>query len=356
MPPKDSASDKVAALRKRIETGVLEVFRSGQYQEYLDVMSKFHHYSARNCALILMQRPDATQVAGFNAWRDKFHRYVRKGEHGIQILAYAPRSVEKIRPIQKDGHPVKDENGEIKTETVTITVPSYLPVYVFDVSQTDGEPLPELTHQLEGRVEDYPKMFAAIEAVSPFPIQFQDTGSAFGFCSFANQEIGIKPGLSELHTIKTAIHEVAHARLHEGANLDRSAKEIQAESVAYIVSNYYGLDTSDYSFSYVAGWSQGYEVTDLTAILDEIQGEAHQLIEEIDQLLANPERLLNQEKALDSSISAPLPLEQSEEKSPATVPNERRSIKDVVADAKKRASAQQTAEPFLVQNGERSVK
>lgn len=284
--------EKMKELTDKLEQGVKDVYASDRYKTYLTVMSKFHFYSFRNSLLIMLQKPEATHVAGFNTWKTTFKRSVNKGEKGLQILAPAPYRVkvemEKINPITQK--PVLDNSGKPVTEEVEITKPSFRAVYVFDVSQTSGEPLPQLITELTGNVAQYNAFFESLKSVSPFPMEFEDIQSgAKGYCDPVNQKIAINIGMSEIQNIKTAIHEITHADLHAGLiNLslderkDRRTKEVEAESVAFVVCNHYGIDTSDYSFAYVAGWSSDKELNVLKGSLDTIQKQGAELITRID--------------------------------------------------------------------------
>ena len=284
--------EKMKELTDKLEQGVKDVYESERYKTYLGVMSKFHFYSFRNSLLIMLQKPEATHVAGFNAWKTTFKRSVDKGEKGLQILAPAPYRVkvemEKINQITQK--PVLDNSGKPVTEEVEITKPAFRAVYVFDVSQTSGEPLPQLITELTGNVAQYKAFFESLKSVSPFPMQFKDIQSgAKGYCDPANKKIAIKAGMSELQNIKTAIHEITHADLHAGlGNLslderkDHRTKEVEAESVAFVVCSHYGIDTSDYSFAYVAGWSRDKDLNVLKSSLDTIQKQAAELIDRID--------------------------------------------------------------------------
>ena len=230
-------------ITERLEQGVKDIFTSEMYTTYLRTMAKFHNYSFNNTLLIAMQRPDATLVAGFNAWKNKFNRYVKKGEKGIQIIAPAPiKEVEEREKIDKDtGLAVLNENGEPEMERVEYVIPRFRLTTVFDVSQTDGEPIPSLeVNELTARVKDYALLTAAIEQVSPVPMRFDEIeGEAKGYYSDADKEICIQVGMGESQTIKTMIHEVAHAMLHNsdlmkqrGEEKDRLTKETEAESIA----------------------------------------------------------------------------------------------------------------------------
>ena len=260
---KDS-TERMKEITDRLETGIQQLFDSDRYKAYLTTMAKFHNYSFNNTLLIAMQ--GGQLVAGFNKWKDTFHRTVKKGEKGIKILAPAPYKVkQKMEKLDEQGKPILDKDGKPLTEEKTVQIPAFKVVSVFDVSQTEGEPLPSIAvDELSGSVQDYQDFFKALEQASPVPIGFEDIeGGAHGYFHLLDNRIAIQEGMSQLQTIKTAIHEIAHAKLHaidpndpEQTNRpDSRTREVQAESVAYAVCQHYGLDTSEYSFGYVAGWS-----------------------------------------------------------------------------------------------------
>ena len=248
-------------------------------------MSKFHNYSFNNTLLIAMQKPDASLIAGFTAWKNQFQRNVKKGEKGIKIIAPSPfkikQEMEKIDP--QTQKPVIGRDGKPVTEEKEITIPAYKVVSVFDVSQTEGKELPDIAvDALTGDVEQYSDFFAALEKTSPVPIGFEKIeGGAHGYYHLEDKRIALDEGMSELQTLKTAIHEIAHAKLHDidrnapkdeqQPRVDRRTREVEAESVAYTVCQHYGLDTSDYSFGYVAGWSSGRELAELKSSLETIR-------------------------------------------------------------------------------------
>ena len=295
----EKPADKLKEITDRLEQGIKELFDSDRYKEYLRVMSKFHNYSFNNTLLIAMQKPDASLVAGFQSWKNNFKRNVVKGEKGIKILAPSPfkirQEMEKIDPetqkpvIGADGKPVKEEKE--------ITIPAFKVVSVFDVSQTEGKELPDIAvDMLTGDVECFKDVFAALEKTSPVPIGFEKIeGNSHGYYHLEEKRIAIDEGMSELQTIKTAIHEIAHAKLHDidpnapkeeqAGRPDRRTREVQAESVAYAVCQHYGLDTSDYSFGYVAGWSSGRELDELKSSLETIRSTAAEIINSIDEHL-----------------------------------------------------------------------
>lgn len=282
----------IEEVMEELEQGIKSVFESEKYKEMLRMTAKFHRYSLNNCILIAMQRPDATYVAGYQTWQKTFRRVVNKGEKGIRILAPAPYKVEKEKDqTEENGKPVLDENGRPKKEKVTITVPAYRVAYVFDVSQTSGEPLPEIVETLDGNVENYVMYKSVLEKIAPCPVRYEHiSGGANGYYSLDEKVVVVDENLSEEQILKTLIHEITHAKLHDkdtGADKDvcRNAAEVEAESVAYIVSEHLGIDSSQYSFGYVAGWSAGKELPELKACLSVIHDTATELIEQIDREL-----------------------------------------------------------------------
>ena len=292
----ENQKDRLKEITDRLEQGILEVFESERYKEYLRVMSKFHHYSFNNTMLIALQKPDASLIAGFNAWKNTHGRTVKKGEKGIRIIAPAPfkvkQEMEKLDP--KTNMPLVGADGNAITEEKEITIPAYKVVSVFDVSQTEGKELPSIgVDELTGDVSQYEDFFTALKKASPVPIALEHIeGSAHGYYHLAEKRIAIDDNMSELQTLKTAIHEIAHAKLHDiDLNAPKEEKEnhpnqrtreVEAESVAYTVCQHYGLDTSDYSFGYVAGWSSGKELSELKGSLETIRLAASELIDSID--------------------------------------------------------------------------
>ena len=281
----EKPAEKLKEITDRLEQGITELFDSERYREYLRVMSKFHNYSFNNTLLIAMQKPDASLVAGFSAWKNNFGRNVIKGQKGIKIIAPSPYKVKqemkKIDPHTQQ--PIIGKDGKPVTEEKEITIPAYKVVSVFDVSQTEGRELPDIAvNELTGDVERYRDFFAALEKTSPVPIGFEQIpGSSHGYYHLEDKRIAIQEGMSELQTLKTAIHEIAHAKLHDidlnapeneqQPRIDRRTREVEAESVAYTVCQHYGLDTSDYSFGYIAGWSSGKELAELKGSLETIR-------------------------------------------------------------------------------------
>lgn len=293
---KEAAESKLDTIMKSLEEGVEKVFTSEQYQMYLQTMAKFHNYSFNNTLLIAMQRPDATLLAGYQTWQKKFHRHVKRGEKGIKIIAPVPvkekRQVEKID--EETQEIVIGIDGQPETETVERILPRFRVTTVFDVSQTEGEPLPTLeVNELVGDVFIYEDFMKGLEEISPVPFQFQEIDSgAKGYYSNAEKLVAIQTGMSQAQTMKTAVHETAHAILHDrdvmeenGITKDRMTKEVESESVAYVVCNHFGLDTSDYSFNYVAGWSSDKEMPELRSSMDTIRLTSSQLIADITEKL-----------------------------------------------------------------------
>ena len=315
-----NSAERMKEITDRLETGIQELFESERYKAYLTTMSKFHSYSFNNTLLIAMQ--GGQLVAGYNKWRDDFHRNVKKGEKAIKILAPAPFKAKKeVQKLDAQGRPVMGKDGKPVTEVQEIQVPAFKIVSVFDVSQTEGEPLPSIgVEELTGSVERYGEFFKALEQTSPVPIGFEDIpGGSHGYYHLTEKRIAIQEGMSELQTLKTAIHEIAHSKLHaidpeapaieQADRPDSRTREVQAESVAYAVCQHYGLDTSDYSFGYVAGWSSGKELKELKASLETIRATAHELITTIDGHLAQ----LQKERQTQQEQPQAAPLERAAE-------------------------------------------
>ena len=307
----EKPAEKLKEITDRLEQGITELFDSERYKEYLRVMSKFHNYSFNNTLLIAMQKPDASLVAGFSAWKNNFGRNVMKGQKGIKIIAPSPfkikQEMEKIDPHTQK--PVIGKDGKPVTEEKEITIPAFKVVSVFDVSQTEGRELPDIAvDELTGDVDRYKDFFAALEKTSPVPIGFEKIeGGAHGYYHLEDKRIAIDEGMSELQTLKTAIHEIAHAKLHdidlnapkdEQPRVDRRTREVEAESVAYTVCQHYGLDTSDYSFGYVAGWSSGRELSELKSSLETVRSAAAEIINSIDGHIAELQK--GQEQTQDA--------------------------------------------------------
>ena len=305
----EKPAEKLKEITDRLEQGIAELFDSERYKEYLKVMSKFHNYSFRNTVLIAMQKPDASLLAGFSAWKNNFERNVMRGQKGIKIIAPSPykikQEMQKIDPHTQK--PIIGKDGKPVTEEKEITIPAYKVVSVFDVSQTEGKELPDIAvDELTGDVDRYKDFFAALEKTSPVPIAFENIeGGSHGYYHLEDKRIAINEGMSELQTLKTAIHEIAHAKLHdidlnapkdEQPRVDRRTREVEAESVAYTVCQHYGLDTSDYSFGYVAGWSSGRELSELKSSLETIRSAAAEIINSIDANFAELQKAQDKEQ------------------------------------------------------------
>ena len=303
----EKPADKMKEITDRLEQGILGLYESDRYADYLRTMSKFHDYSLNNTILIAMQ--GGNLVKGYKQWEKEFDRHVKPGEKAIKILAPSPftvkKQVEKIDPDTKK--PVFDKDGKPVTEEKEIKIPAFRVVSVFDISQTEGKELPALTYELTGNVEQYKDFFAALEKTSPFAMGFEAlSGSIKGRCNYEEKRILINEGMDELQNIKTAIHEIAHATLHDIdkdalERPDRRTREVQAESVAYAVCQHYGLDTSDYSFGYIAGWSSGKELAELKGSLETIRSTAASLIDTIDGHFAEIQKAQDKEQTTEQA-------------------------------------------------------
>lgn len=301
MAENNTEKQRVQELTDKLEQGLQDLFNSDSYRNYLATMSKFHNYSFNNTLLIAMQKPDATLVAGYKAWQKNFERHVNKGEKAIRILAPAPYKIkeerDKIDPVTQEL--LLDKDGNPQKEEVEITIPAFRAVSVFDVAQTDGKPIPELAaKELLSDVEEYQDMIRAVEAISPVPIELEEiAGDSKGYYDREAKRIAVQENMSESQTLKTMIHEVAHSKLHskeveqdEQMKKDRNTKEVEAESIAYTVCQHFGVDTSDYSFGYIAGWSSGRDTKELRASMDTIRRTASELITGIEEQLQELQR------------------------------------------------------------------
>ena len=288
MAERQTREEKMSAIQKKLEDGVRAIFTSEKYQEYISAMSKFPRYSINNCILIASQLPEASLVCGFRKWQTEFNRTVNKGEHGIMILAPIKGKTEVVEEVfDENNKAVVDENGNQKTEKVTREYQTFRPVYVFDVSQTSGDPLPTLASELNETVDSFEEMKGVLISISPVPVSFETiNGGANGYYSPTAGKIVIDERLPQLQMLKTMVHEIAHATLGHGSKedkWDRQTKEVQAESVAYWVTQMIGLDTSDYSFGYISGWSKDKEVSELKESLDVIKQTADKLSSSIEE-------------------------------------------------------------------------
>ena len=306
MAEKQTSKDRMREIVDSIETGIKELFESDKYRQYLSTMSRFHRYSVNNTMLIYMQRPDATHVAGFNKWRDQFGRNVMKGEKGIKIIAPTPykKKIEEVKLDPDTKAPMLDADGKVVMEEKEVKIPMYKVVSVFDVSQTEGKPLPQLASDLNGNVQQYEVFMEALRRSSPVPMEIRPiAGDTDGYFNSTNQSITIRDGMSEVQTVCAAVHEIAHAKLHnyekerEAAAAgdetaeqvkpkDRHTEEVEAESISYAVCQYYGIETGENSFGYIATWSQGKELKELRASLETINKTASGLISDIDRHFA----------------------------------------------------------------------
>ena len=319
-----SQFDKVKEITDKLEAGIQALFESEAFKNYLKTLSKFHDYSLNNTILIAMQKPDATLVAGYTAWQRNFGRQVMKGETGIRILAPTPykRQMEVDRIDPSTGQVVLNPDGSTAKDLKEVMVPAFKVVNVFDVSQTDGKELPTIgVNELTGDVAQYESFFEALKRACPVPIGFEQIASgAKGYFHTVDQRIALQEGMSQVQTIKTLIHEMAHQKLHaidpkdlppEEPRLTRNAKEVEAESVAYTVAQHYGIETSDYSFAYIAGWSKDKDTPELKASLDRIRKAADEMITAIDEQFLiiqkekDPVAIEGPEKAKNSPIEAP---------------------------------------------------
>lgn len=329
MAEKQTSKDRMREIVDSIENGIKELFESDKYQQYLSTMSRFHRYSVNNTMLIYMQRPDATHVAGFNKWRDQFGRNVLKGEKGIRIIAPTPykKKVEEIKTDPETNAPLLDANGKAIIEEKEIRIPMFKVVSVFDVSQTSGKPLPQLTADLSGNVQQYEVFMEALRRASPVPMEIKPVArDTDGFFSIKAQSITIRAGMSEVQTVCAAVHEIAHAKLHDYEHMteladdgetilvpgekSRNTEEVEAESISYAVCQYYGIETGENSFGYIATWSKGKELKELRASLETINKTASELITDIDRHFAEicKERGIDRENlaaAEQPSVEAP---------------------------------------------------
>ena len=329
MAEKQTSKDRMREIVDSIENGIKELFESDKYRKYLATMSRFHRYSVNNTMLIYMQRPDATHVAGFNKWRDQFGRNVLKGEKGIRIIAPTPykKKVEEIKTDPETNAPVLDADGKAIIEEKEIRIPMFKVVSVFDVSQTAGKPLPQLAADLSGNVQQYEVFMEALRRASPVPMEIKPVArDTDGFFSIKAQSITIRAGMSEVQTVCAAVHEIAHAKLHDYEHMteladdgetilvpgekSRNTEEVEAESISYAVCQYYGIETGENSFGYIATWSKGKELKELRASLETINKTASELITDIDRHFAEicKERGIDRENlaaAEQPSVEAP---------------------------------------------------
>jgi antirestriction protein ArdC len=343
MADKPTNRERLQQITAGIEQGIKELFESEKYMRYLSVMSRFHRYSVNNTMLIYMQKPDATLVAGYNKWKNQFERHVKRGEHGITIIAPTPfkKKIEEQKLDPDTKAPILDADGKAVMEEKEIEIPMFRPVKVFDVSQTDGKPLPELASTLSGSVQNYEAFMEALRRSAPVPLSVEPMAANMdGFFSPDQQRIAIRAGMSEVQTVSAAVHEIAHSKLHNYAKAqeeaaragdkeppkkkDRNTEEVEAESISYAVCQYYGIQTGENSFGYIANWSQGKELPELRASLETINKAAGELIADIDRhykvickergidLTAQPEQAAPQQPA-EETPDAPAPSAEAQE-------------------------------------------
>ncbi len=311
MAEKQTNKERLKDITDSIEQGIKELFESDKYKKYLSTMSRFHRYSVNNQMLIYMQRPDATHVAGFNKWRDNFGRNVMKGEKGIKIIAPTPfkKKIEETKLDPDTKLPMLDADGKVITEEKEVKIPMFKPVVVFDVSQTDGKPLPQLASTLTGDVQNYEVFMEALKRSAPVPLAFEAMAANMdGYFSLDEQRIAIREGMSEVQTVCAAVHEIAHSKLHNkdeiGAEekLSRATEEIQAESISYAVCAYYGIETGENSFGYLATWAKDKDLKELRASLETINKTSSSLITDIDRNYAE----IMKERGLDKETEEPM--------------------------------------------------
>ena len=335
MADKPTNRERLQQITAGIEQGIKELFESEKYMRYLSVMSRFHRYSVNNTMLIYMQKPDATLVAGYNKWKNQFERHVKRGEHGITIIAPTPfkKKIEEQKLDPDTKAPMLDAEGKIIMEEREVEIPMFRPVKVFDVSQTDGKPLPELASSLSGNVQNYEAFMEALRRSAPVPLSVEPMAENMdGYFSPDQQRIAIRAGMSEVQTVSAAVHEIAHSKLHNYAKAqeeaaragdkeppkkkDRNTEEVEAESISYAVCQYYGIQTGENSFGYIANWSQGKELPELRASLETINKAAGELIADIDRHY----KVICKERGIDLAAQSEQTVPQQEAASEAEVP------------------------------------
>ena len=335
MADKPTNRERLQQITAGIEQGIKELFESEKYMRYLSVMSRFHRYSVNNTMLIYMQKPDATLVAGYNKWKNQFERHVKKGEHGITIIAPTPfkKKIEEQKLDPDTKAPILDAEGKAVMEEREVEIPMFRPVKVFDVSQTDGKPLPELASSLSGNVQNYEAFMEALRRSAPVPLSVEPMAANMdGYFSPDQQRIAIRAGMSEVQTVSAAVHEIAHSKLHNYAKAqeeaaragdkeppkkkDRNTEEVEAESISYAVCQYYGIQTGENSFGYIANWSQGKELPELRASLETINKAAGELIADIDRHY----KVICKERGIDLAAQSERTVPQQEAASEAEVP------------------------------------
>lgn len=350
---KSSNQQRIKEITERLEAGIRELYESDRYRSYLSTMSRFHKYSVNNTLLIHLQRPDATLVAGFNTWKNKFGRYVKRGEKGIQVIAPATsqRNVQEPALDKDTKEPIFDAAGNAVMEERTVRITRYKPVTVFDLSQTDGKPLPKLAQSLNGSVEQYDAFLEALRGSAPVPIEFEAMAAGTdGYFSADQQRIAIREGMSQVQTISAVVHEVAHSKLHDYDRIvdaeaplkkDRRTEEVEAESISYSVCQYYGIETAENSLGYIASWSKGKELKELKASLETIQKTVSVLIDDIDRNFA----AICKERGIGLEQEAEIPAQEA----PKGVPAEAapRLENDTLAAASRSPAAEIPPDPSM---------
>ncbi len=352
--PEKSMKERVKELTDKLEQGLKEVFESDNYKNYLNTMAKFHNYSINNTLLINQQKPDATLVAGYDSWVRNFDRHVKKGERGINIIAPAPFKTERDVPIinPETGQPILKKDGTPYTEKKEVTIPYFKITRVFDISQTEGKELPTIgVNELLNDVDGAKDFIESLKKVSPIPIEFGETnGDSKGFYSPVDNKIVVKDGMSDAQTIKTMVHEISHAKLHnpdraeENAGKSKGTIEMEAESVAYIVCQHFGIDTSDYSFGYIAGWSEGKETDELKKSMNTIRETSSEMIYRVEGSMRQIDRDRHKDlyvdkdtEFLDVTIETPFDTpKQKEELKEKTKTSLKDKIKEKKEELKKR--------------------
>ncbi|SDJ30698.1 protein of unknown function [Lachnospiraceae bacterium G41] len=352
--PEMSMRERVKELTDKLEQGLKEVFESDNYKNYLNTMAKFHNYSVNNTLLINQQKPDATLVAGYDSWVKNFDRHVKKGERGINIIAPAPYKTEREVPIinPETGQPILKRDGTPFTEKKEVTIPYFRVTKVFDISQTEGKELPTIgVNELLKDVDGAKDFIESLKKVSPIPIEFGETnGDSKGFYSPVDNKIVIKDGMSDAQTIKTMVHEISHAKLHnperavENAGKSKGTIEMEAESIAYIVCQHFGIDTSDYSFGYIAGWSEGKETDELKKSMNTIRETSSEMIFRVEGSMRQIDRDRHKDlfvdkdtEFLDVTIETPFDTpKQKEELKEKTKTSLKDKIKEKKEELKKR--------------------
>lgn len=344
--PEKSMKERVKELTDKLEQGLKEVFESDNYKNYLNTMAKFHNYSINNTLLINQQKPDATLVAGYDSWVRNFDRHVKKGERGINIIAPAPFKTEREVPIinPETGQPILKKDGTPYTKKKEVTIPYFRVTKVFDISQTEGKELPTIgVNELLKDVDGAKDFIESLKKVSPIPIEFGETnGDSKGFYSPVDNKIVVKDGMSDAQTIKTMVHEISHAKLHnpdraeENAGKSKGTIEMEAESIAYIVCQHFGIDTSDYSFGYIAGWSEGKETDELKKSMNTIRETSSEMIYRVEGNMRQIDRDRHKDLYVDKDtefmeVTIETPFDTPEQKEKL---KEKTSLKDRIKEKK----------------------